>query len=132
MRHTIVHFEIPADDPERASGFYRQVFGWEISKVHVGEIDYWPIRTVPSDATGKPTEPGVNGGILKRQHPNQPPVNHVQVEDIGAMTSAIEAAGGQIVVPKMPVPGLGYIAFYKDTEGNIGGLFQPDPGAVPA
>src|SRR2546428_4156163 len=67
MDHTVVHFEIPADDPERAAKFYRELFGWEISRwgnpAGAGEgPEYWMVRTVPTDAKGQPTRPGVNGG----------------------------------------------------------------------
>src|SRR3972149_1518157 len=78
MDHTVVHFEIPADDPERAAKFYRELFGWEISKwggpVGGGEgPEYWMVRTVPTDAAGQPTRPGVNGGLMRRMMPGQTP-----------------------------------------------------------
>src|SRR3989441_13234384 len=69
MDHPVVHFEIPADDPERAAKFYRELFGWEISRwgnpAGAGEgPEYWMVRTVPTDAKGQPTRPGVNGGNI--------------------------------------------------------------------
>src|SRR2546425_4162483 len=75
MDHTVVHFEIPADDPERAAKFYRELFGWEISRwgnpAGAGEgPEYWMVRTVPTDAKGQPTRPGVNGGDELRHRPH--------------------------------------------------------------
>src|SRR5262249_61118952 len=65
MDHTVVHFEIPADDPERATKFYRELFGWDIQKFAAdGGPEYWLVRTVPADAPGRPTRPGVNGGAV--------------------------------------------------------------------
>ena len=78
MDHTIVHFEIPANDPERAAKFYRELFGWNISKwTSDGAPDYWMVSTVPTDARGMPTRPGVNGGLLRRQHAEHSPVHSV-------------------------------------------------------
>src|SRR2546428_11628547 len=83
MDHTVVHFEIPADDPERAAKFYRELFGWEISRwgnpAGAGEgPEYWMVRTVPTDAKGQPTRPGVNGGDTSPTLPDQraPPRTH--------------------------------------------------------
>ena len=70
MDHTIVHFEIPADDLERASKFYREVFGWEISRMP-GPFEYFGVRTTATDESGMPKGPGVNGGMMKRMHPGQ-------------------------------------------------------------
>ncbi|MFQ5880107.1 MAG: VOC family protein, partial [Dehalococcoidia bacterium] len=72
MAHTVVHFEIPANDPEKLADFYRQAFGWQIEKTE-GLMEYWFIQTVPVDAQGRPTEPGVNGGMMRRQAPEQAP-----------------------------------------------------------
>jgi catechol 2,3-dioxygenase-like lactoylglutathione lyase family enzyme len=70
MDHTIVHFEIPADDPERATKFYRELFGWDIKKHDApGGPEYWLISTVPTDSQGRPARPGVNGGLMRRVRP---------------------------------------------------------------
>ncbi|MDX2037793.1 MAG: VOC family protein [Isosphaeraceae bacterium] len=129
MHHTICHFEIPATDPERIAAFYRTVFDWKIDKVDVGGMEYWMVETVPTDASGRPTEPGVNGGILRKMHPQQPCANHIQVEDVSAFLERIVAEGGQVALPKTPVPGIGWIGYFKDPEANIVGLFQADPAA---
>jgi predicted enzyme related to lactoylglutathione lyase len=125
----IVHFEIHAADPERAVRFYRELFGWEISKWE-GPEDYWLISTGPA------AKPGINGGLLRRrgQAPaDGQPVNAfvctVSVEDVKAMLQRVTAAGGVTALPTMPVPGIGWLAYVKDTEGNLFGMLQPDPQA---
>ena len=128
MDHTIVHFEIPADDPARAGAFYKEVFGWEISKSPA--MDYWMLRTVPSDDRGQMTGPGVNGGMMKRMHPGQVPTNYIGVADIDAHTAKVVAAGGEVILPKMPVPGYGWLIQFKDPEGNILALWQGDSKAA--
>jgi uncharacterized protein len=115
-----VHFEIPSDNPELAMEFYRSVFGWTFQKWD-GPMPYWMVKTGPNE------EPGINGGLMPRQHPEQPCVNTINVPDLAATTAAIEAAGGLNVVPKMPVPGVGWLACFKDLDGHIFGVMQMDP-----
>jgi len=125
MDHTIVHFEIPADDVDRAVGFYREVFGWEIARMP-GEFEYYGVKTTATDESGMPKGPGVNGGMMKRMHPGQVPTNYIYVPDIDAHVLKVEAAGGEVILPKMPVPGHGWLSQFKDPEGNILALWQPD------
>lgn len=117
-----VHFEIPADQPERAMAFYEKVFGWKFHKWD-GPMPYWLVTT------GDKTQPGIDGGLLPRQHPGQGVVNTVMVADLDASTAAVEAAGGTITVPKMPIPGMGWLAYFADPEGNHGGMMQADASA---
>jgi len=117
-----IHFEIPADDPARAIRFYETVFGWKFEK-WAGPMDYWVITT------GAAEEPGINGGLMPKRDPAQPCVNTVDVNDLDATVKTIESSGGQCVVPKMPVPGVGWLAYFKDTEGHIFGAMQPDTEA---
>jgi predicted enzyme related to lactoylglutathione lyase len=116
------HFEIPADNPERAMAFYRDVLGWTFQKWE-GPTDYWLIMT------GADGEPGINGGLLRRQHPEQPCVNSMYVADLNATLAAVDSHGGSCAVPRMPIPGVGWLAYCKDTEGHLFGLMQPDPAA---
>jgi predicted enzyme related to lactoylglutathione lyase len=125
----VVHFEIHAQEPERAVRFYRQIFGWEISKWD-GPVDYWLIKT------GTAPEPGIDGGLILRQGPN--PVDGqaviayvctVQVPSVDEYTGRIAGAGGVIVVPKMAIPGVGWLVYAKDPDGNIFGIMQNDPQA---
>jgi uncharacterized protein len=117
----VVHFEIPADNTERANEFYAGVFGWDMKQF--GHEDYWLANT------GDPNTPGINGAIMKRKHPQQPMVNSISVPSVDDYAKKVEQAGGIIVVPKFTVAGAGYLAFFKDTEGNIFGLWQEDTSA---
>jgi len=116
-----IHFEIPAEKPERAIEFYEKVFGWKFEKWD-GPAEYWIIKT------GEST-PGIDGGLMTRRDPAQPCVNTMDVADLDATVGVVEGAGGQCVVPKMPVPGVGWLAYFKDTEGHIFGAMQADPTA---
>ena len=131
MSHTVVHFEIPADQPERAAEFYRELFGWKIEHMG-GPMDYWLVNTVPTDAEGRPIEPGVNGGLMRRMMPEQTPVNYISVENVDQFARKAESLGAKVVVPKMPVPGMGWFAQLTDTEGNIFAIWQHDPAAAVA
>ena len=115
--HTIIHFEIPADDVEKLRKFYSDLFGWKIERTP-GPMEYFMIETVPVDEKGMPLRPGVNGGMLKRQNPQHRPVNYIAVESVDNYIAKIEQLGGKIIVPKMEVPGIGWWAFALDPEGN--------------
>ena len=131
MDHTVVHFEIPADDPERAVKFYRELFGWEIKPMG-GPMDYWLLETVPTDGEGMPIRQGVNGGLMRRMMPGQVPVNYIAVDDVGEFARKAERLGAKVIVPKMPVPGMGWFAQLTDTEGNIFAIWQHDMAAAGA
>ena len=131
MSHTVVHFEIPADQPERAAEFYRELFGWKIDHME-GPMDYWLVNTVATGADGRPTEQGVNGGLMRRMMPGQTPVNYISVENVDQFSRKAESLGAKVVVPKMPVPGMGWFAQLTDTEGNIFAIWQHDPAAAEA
>ncbi len=134
MDHTIVHFEIPADDPERAAKFYRELFGWQIDRYagsgEKGMPDYWMVQTVPTDAEGRPGRPGVNGGLMRRMMPGQTPVNYIAVANVVEFTQRAEKLGAKVVVPKMPVPSMGWFAQLTDTEGNIFAIWETDSAAA--
>jgi uncharacterized protein len=130
MDHTLVHFEIPADDPERATKFYRELFGWEIQKwTSDSGPEYWMVSTVPTDGKGQPVRPGVNGGLLRRQHPGHLPVNYVSVESVDDYIKRARGLGAETVMPKTPVKGMGWFAWLKDTEGNVFGIWQTEEKA---
>ena len=123
----VVHFEIHAGEPERAIDFYTRVFAWHFDKF-AGPMDYWLV------VTGGDDEPGINGGLIQRRGEIDGEaviayVCTVDVDDVDAYAERVTAAGGQIVVPKMPIPGVGWLIYCKDTEGNIFGLHQTDPQA---
>lgn len=126
----VIHFEIHAGDPARAIAFYRAVFGWEFQQ-WPGGMDYWAVVTGPSD------RPGINGGLVRRRGPapadGQPVLGYVctvAVDSLDDTLRAVAAAGGPVAVPRMPIPGIGWLAYVKDTEGNILGLMQDDPAAA--
>jgi len=118
-----VHFEIPADNPERAIEFYSSIFGWKFNK-WAGPMVYWLITT------GETAELGINGGLLRRRDPNQPCVNTITVASVDESLEAIAKGGGVCVLPKMAVPGVGWMAYCKDPDGHIFGIMQPDMTAA--
>lgn len=118
----VIHFEIPTDNPERAVGFYTKVFGWEIQK-WPGPMDYWLVKTGPDE------QPGINGGLLRKMHPGAVTCNTVDVASVDESVATITRNGGKVVAPKMAVPGVGYLAYCTDTEGNTFGVMQRDANA---
>ena len=117
-----VHFEIPATDPDKIMAFFKSVFGWSFQKWD-GPMPYWMAVTGPND------QPGINGGVMLRHHPEQPMANTIDVVDLDACVASVLANGGAIALAKMPVPGVGWLAYFKDPEGNIHGVMQTDPNA---
>ena len=126
MANRVVHFDVYADDVDRAIAFYQTVFGWSIEKVE--GMDYWLITTGEG-------EPGINGGLSKRESPTQGIIPQfgftctVGVEDVQAAFAAAVGAGGSELHQPGPVPGVGYLAYVRDTEGNHLGLMQFAPDA---
>ena len=128
MDRTIVHFEIPANDPERLSKFYKDLFGWNVEKMSMGAMgDYWTIETRAGTAGNMEkamNTPGANGGIMKRMDSNQRPVNYVMVESVDEFSKKIQNLGGKIIIPKTPIPNMGAFAVGLDPEGNPVGIFE--------
>jgi len=118
----IVHFDIYADDPDRAASFYRNVFGWKAEK-WTGGMDYWLITTGPDN------EPGINGGLGKRRDPSDHTTNTVDVASLTETEAKITSSGGKVLEPRMAIPGVGWFALCADSEGNRLGLMQSDPKA---
>ncbi|WP_292470871.1 VOC family protein [Methanolobus sp.] len=132
----IVHFEIQADDPERTAKFYGESFGWDMEEWVIPGIKvedenrYWLVTTGPD------SEPGINGGMAFRRGPaptEGQPVNSyvctIGVENLDESADKVLKAGGSITVPKMAITGVGWLAYCKDTEGNIFGIMQDDETA---
>lgn len=118
----IIHFEIPADDPERAKAFYEKVFDWKIDTWE-GPVEYHLVTA------GSEDEPGINGAIMPRGE-NQCVINTINVDDADEYIRRIEEAGGSIVLPKTAVPGIGWMAYFVDPEGNKTGIMQSDESAA--
>jgi len=118
MSHEILHFEIPATDPEALKTFYRDLFEWKF--VRMGEVEYWNVEGA-----------GIGGAIMKKVGPNQTPINYVRVPDLDRHCQMVRDHGGRMIHPKQAVPGLGWFALGSDPEGNAFGLWQDDPSAFP-
>lgn len=119
----VVHFDIAANDPEKISAFYRDVFGWEFTKWD-GPMDYWMIKT------GGDGTPGIDGGVGRASDDSPAGItNTVGVTDLDAMLRKVQANGGSVVVGKMAVPGVGWLAYVTDVEGNLFGMMQDDTSA---
>lgn len=123
----VMHFEVHAGDPARAMAFYSAVLGWTFQKWE-GPFPYWMILTGPEGT------PGINGGLMERQGPApvdgagvNASVCTATVDDVDATTEKVLASGGAVALPKMAVPGVGWLAYYKDTEGNLFGVLKPEP-----
>ncbi|HET7147815.1 MAG TPA: VOC family protein [Candidatus Nitrosopolaris sp.] len=126
---TIVHFEIPSDDIERSKKFYNELFGWKIDKWSGSDtpegMEYWLISTV-DDKGNK----AIGGGMMKRQSPQQQGfTNYFDVKSVQEYSAKVEQLGGKVIMPKSPVPGMGYMAVCTDTENNGFGIFEADQTA---
>lgn len=126
----LIHFEIHAEDPERAARFYDRVLGWE-AKRWEGPVDYWLLTTGPGD------QPGIDGAIALRRGAAPMEGEAVnafvctaEVDELDAAVEEATAAGGELAVPRMAITGVGWLAYVKDTEGNVLGLMQPDDSAA--
>lgn len=119
----VVHFEIPADQPQRAADFYGKVFGWQITKWE-GPQEYWLVRT------GEGDEPGIDGGLLRREQPGAGTVNTINVPSLDRYVESVKRHGGTISVPKMAIPGIGWLAYCQDPEGNLFGLMEAEESAA--
>jgi predicted enzyme related to lactoylglutathione lyase len=122
----VVHFEIHADDPAKCAQFYQRAFGWLVT--HLEHIDYWVIATGDG--------PGIDGGIVRRRGPDPAPeapvtgfVCSIAVETIEGTIDKVLAAGGTVAVQKYAIPKVGWLAYVKDTCGNLFGLQQADENA---
>ena len=114
---SIVHFEIPVDDIQRAKAFYSSLFVWKIDGWQ--GMDYLMI-----DVFGAP-----GGGMMKRMHPDQQIIEYIGVPSVDEYATKVEKLGGKIIVPKKAVPGMGYFVICMDTENNTFGIWETNPTA---
>ncbi|MFQ5568649.1 MAG: VOC family protein [Rhodothermales bacterium] len=119
----VVHFEINTPDVEKATAFYESVFGWRFQKWD-GPETYWLITT------GENGSPGINGGMMSMQEEWPQTVNIVGVDSVDTFTEKITQHGGEVIVPKMAIPGVGYSAYYKDPSGVVFGVFEENSAAA--
>lgn len=123
MSGRVVHFEVPADDVERAKTFYAGAFGWQLTSMP--DMGYTILGTAPTDEQGRPSEPGaINGGMFARQPDLATPVVTIEVADLDAALAKVEELGGTVVRPKTAVGDMGFAGYFSDTEGNVLGLWQ--------
>lgn len=122
----VVHFEINAEDVERAAQFYHTVFGWKIEPWGPPEYGYMHVET------GNANDPGIDGGIWKGQGAVPPPGSRlnafncsIMVDNIDNTLKNIKEAGGSVLRDKAQIPGVGWLATCVDTEGNTFGVMQP-------
>ena len=115
----VVHFDISAEKPEELKKFYENVFGWKFDKWE-GAMEYWMIQT------GEGL--GIDGGMSKRDERTQD-INTIEVSNLNEYMKKLEENGATIIAPKMPIPGVGWYAVFKDTEGNVFGMMQDDKTA---
>ena len=122
MSGRVVHFEIPADDVERARQFYREAFGWQLQPMP--EMGYTLVQTTPTGDQG-PTEPGaINGGMMQRHDPLSTVIVVIDVDDIDTALKTVEELGGTVVRQRMPIGDMGHAAYFRDPDGNVVGLWQ--------
>lgn len=119
----VVHFEITADEPERAAAFYRKAFGWDVSGWGGGAGTYLLVTTGPADTSG------INGAILPRQEHHQAVINTIDVDSWERAAEAVKQTGGQVITEKTAIPGVGHFAYCLDTEGNVFGILESEPAA---
>ena len=115
----VIHFDLSADNPERAAEFYRSVFNWKVNKWE-GPEDYWLIQT------GTEEEPGVTGGVAGRIKPEDTTAVVFDVESVDEVSKNVVNAGGKVREAKKVIPGVGYLIMCRDTEGNTFGIMQID------
>ena len=120
MHNVVCHFEIPADDVESLEKFYNGLFGWTFEPMP-GPMEYHIIKTPAED---------MGGGIMKRQNPQHGPVNYISVESIDQSLAKATESGAEIIMPKTPVPGMGWFAVLFDPQKNPFGLWQEDSSAA--
>ena len=125
---TIVHFEIPADNLQRAKTFYGDLLGWKIEKYedqnNPSSMEYWLITT-----TDEKGEKALMGGMMQREQPQQQILNYIDVPSIDEYAGKVEKLGGRVVFPKSAVPTMGYFAVCLDTENNTFALWETDKNA---
>jgi uncharacterized protein len=121
----VVHFEISADDPDRAAQFYRKAFNWDVSDWG-GPSKYLLVTT------GAPDEAGINGAITERQEHMQAVINSIDVDSWERAAKSVIDAGGEVLTEKAAIPGIGYFAYCRDTERNVFGILESNPEAKAA
>ena len=119
----VVHFEFHSNEPEASTKFFRDVFNWTTDKWDNPSMEYWLLDTGPAD------QPGIGGGLLKSRDGQPRTVCTIEVPDVDEYAQKVASAGGQIVVPKMAIPGVGWVAYGMDPQGVLFGIYRQDQTA---
>ncbi|MBY6038017.1 VOC family protein [Fictibacillus nanhaiensis] len=117
----VVHFELQVADPDKAAAFYKDVFGWQVSKWD-GPEEYFLVRTGEGEA-------GIDGGIMRSPDGVSRTTNTIKVDSVDDFLNKVTDSGGIVVVPKMAIPGVGYLAYCKDPVDGLFGIMHDDPEA---
>ena len=117
----VIHFEMPANDPDRVRKFYESAFGWQTTPLGPETRDYVLAFTIETDEeTRMPKKRGaINGGFYRKTAPDQQVRLTILVEDIQEAMKKVESAGGQLVGEVQEMSGVGLFASLLDTEGNL-------------
>ena len=119
MAPTIVHFEIPSDNIERAKKFYDNLFGWKMEKVP-GPMEYWMFAT----SANSKGQHAISGGVIERKMSNEPITIYISVDSVNDYAKKVEELGGKVIKPRTEVPGYGWFAVCMDTENNLFALWE--------
>ena len=123
MAHPVIHFEIAANDPAKLKTFYSGLFGWSIESIP-GMPDYMMVKTTEEGGQG------IDGGIMRKQMPQQANTNYVMVESVAEYAEKAKKLGAQVIVPKTAVPKMGWFVVCLDPDGIMIGLWEMDPEAA--
>jgi uncharacterized protein len=116
-----IHFDLTVDNPERAMKFYKDIFGWKFENWN-GPMEYWMVTTGVEKK-----EPGINGGLSKRGgESTMPNMNTIGVSSVDKFSKMVQDEGGKVLMPKSPIPEIGWFATCQDTEGNTFGIIEED------
>ncbi len=131
----VVHFEMPYDDPDRVSKFYKAAFGWKLNNTGEAMGNYVMATTTDTGPDRMVKKPGnINGGFFQKKPdwPAQYPSVVIAVDNIQSAMGKVKTAGGEVLGEPMDIPGVGAYVSFTDTEGNRVSLLQPVPMEKPA
>jgi hypothetical protein len=129
--NSVVHFELPYENRDRAEVFYGKVFGWKLQKFGPEMGNYMTAQTDEMDEHDKPVHPGtIGGGFFQKSAGANLPTVVIAVDDIQAAMKSIVAAGGKVLGGEKPgvpddIPGIGLYIAFTDTEGNRIAILEP-------
>lgn len=114
----VIHFEIPAEDPQKLVEFYEKTFNWKIRQWENEE--YWLIEA------GEKDEAGIGGAIYPKNERNTV-INTIGVSNLDGAMEKIKANGGEILGEPQEIPKVGRMVYFRDPEGTVSGALEPTP-----